>query len=78
MTWLDKIKQARRTAEVLTGWSPEDIIIRQEIWEELFDEVSYFEGTEIDGMTVAISATLQNPFKLVIDVDKLQDGAEKW
>lgn len=75
MRWVEVILRERNKIEVATGWSPGYVIIKEDVWEEMFEQEGVdFSGTELGEMTVAISSTLVDPYVLVLDASRLNDA----
>lgn len=63
MYWTDRIRRGRINTENTAGCSPRYLIVKQEVWEALRLEMVVYDIFDFDGMIVAVTDNLINPFE---------------
>lgn len=69
--WKNKILNAREEIEVLSGRTPDIVVVRPEVWGEICAE----EGEvidDIDGIAVAVAVSLLIPFKFYMAIEEAE------
>lgn len=77
MFWTDRIRSERDRIEEMSGVSPRYLIVRQEVWFSLKEEIVLDGMFDFDGLVVAVTDNLMNPFEFAFCSGDLEiDGKE--
>jgi len=72
MGWTEKIQRSREATETKYGRTPTCVVVRQEVWGELCEENYGDYVFYLDGMVVAVSEAIQNPFEFKCGVEEYE------